>query len=380
VNRTLIALGLAILCCCPSHLTAQEQVISERDLKRLERSIGKMQKELDKHRGEHSSMQQQLKKNETAIGQLELRIDSSERTQRSLQSKLKQQKQQRATLQEASRQQEGLIAAQMRSAYQLGRHQSLKVLLNQQNPAQLARAMVYVGYFNRARMAQITSFSQTIEQLANVEADILEKTVELSDTLQTLDQQKAKLEHQQRARKVTLQQLASTIKSKGTALKQQQRDRDDLEKLLFTVEDVTTTLASSKDGQPFAARKGKMTWPTAGKRINRFGSRRSQGGLQWQGVEIQAGQGEPVRSIHQGRVLFADWFRGQGLLIIVDHGDSYLSLYSHNHSLLRTTGDWVNADEAIATVGASGGRQDNALYFEIRHKNKARDPAQWCSQ
>ena len=378
MHNTLIALGLAILCWLPCALGAEEQAITERQLQQLERSITKLQKKLSKARDEHSDIEQQLKQSETAIGQLALRIQRSERQRQALEQDLAQAKQQRSSLQGARQQQEVLIAAQLRRAFQLGRDDAVKILLNQQDPAQLARTMTYLGYVNRARMAQIAEFSRTIAQLSATEASIIDNAAALNSTLAQLTEQQSALRQQHRSRETALKQLALAISSDHAHLKQQQKNRDALEKLLLTVEDVSQDIASSKDGQPFAARKGKMAWPVKGKRSNRFGARRSKGGLQWEGIEIRAKQGTPVHAIHQGRVLFADWFRGQGLLIILDHGDGYLSLYSHNHSLLHATGDWVNAGEAIATVGASGGRDHSALYFEIRHQSKAQNPAKWC--
>jgi septal ring factor EnvC (AmiA/AmiB activator) len=122
-----------------------------------------------------------------------------------------------------------------------------------------------------------------------------------------------------------------------------------------------------------------MDWPVAGKVVSHFGRPRSEGGLRWQGAQIEAAEGTEVRAIHHGRVVFADWFRGQGLLIIIDHGDGYMSLYSHNKSLLRETGDWVTVGEPIATIGNSGGLSEYGLYFEIRHRGKASNPARWCA-
>ena len=124
--------------------------------------------------------------------------------------------------------------------------------------------------------------------------------------------------------------------------------------------------------------RGAMPWPVAGKRLNRYGAPRQGSAVRWQGVQIAGEEGSPVRTIHNGRVVYADWLRGAGLLIIVDHGNDYMSLYAHNQSLLRQEGDWVRGGEAIATLGNSGGQRRSGLYFEIRHKGRPTDPARWC--
>jgi septal ring factor EnvC (AmiA/AmiB activator) len=137
----------------------------------------------------------------------------------------------------------------------------------------------------------------------------------------------------------------------------------------------------SSDGaehQPFAKLRGRLNWPSRGKLITRYGSARKVGKLKWQGVNISAPEGTEVRAISHGRVAFSDWLRGFGLLTIIDHGDGYMSLYGGNQSLFKEVGDWVEAGEAIASVGNSGGRQDSALYFEIRHNGKPSNPLKWC--
>ena len=126
------------------------------------------------------------------------------------------------------------------------------------------------------------------------------------------------------------------------------------------------------------AARGAMRWPTEGRLGNRFGRPRNQGKMRWRGVTINAETGTPVNAIHHGRVVYADWLRGSGLLLVLDHGEGYMSLYAHNETLLRDVGDWVTAGAPIATVGASGGRERPALYFEIRHRGDPVDPGDWC--
>ena len=132
--------------------------------------------------------------------------------------------------------------------------------------------------------------------------------------------------------------------------------------------------------QDFASFRGQMPWPVGGRPSNSFGARRGNGGLRWQGLVIPATEGSEVTAIHHGRVVFADWFRGSGLLLIVDHGDGFMSLYAHNEALLRDVGEWVSAGSAIATVGSTGGMAESALYFEIRENGKPTNPSSWLNQ
>ena len=148
--------------------------------------------------------------------------------------------------------------------------------------------------------------------------------------------------------------------------------------MLNAVNETIATLKLPNNYKPFRELRGKMSWPAKGRLIRRFGQRRSTG-MRWQGVLISGREGSAVKAIHHGRVVFADWFRGKGLLIIIDHGDGFMSLYAHNQSLLRETGDWVDTGETIATMGNSGGLQNAALYFEIRQQGKPSNPKKWCS-
>lgn len=369
--------GLFFLAWIAFAATAQQDT-SQQDLDRLESAIDALQRELGQHRGKHDALQAQLRKSEVAIGKVNTRIRHNSAKQRSLKKELAGLRDRQRQLEQNRNKQQVLIAAQLRSAYQLGQQKTLKVLLNQEDPALISRAMTYVDYFNRARMAEIEQFNNTITELRELTPGIQAKSNELNQTGQALEEEKRKLARQRQARQQTLASLSRTIDDKNARLQQNKKDRAGLESLLNTVEDVAATFASIDDAQPFANRKGKMKWPASGRIANRFGARRQQGGLRWQGVEIRADEGNKVNAIHHGRVVFADWLGGQGLLIIIDHGDGYMSLYGHNQSLLRETGDWIRSGETIATVGESGGRNRPGLYFEIRHKGVARNPAGWC--
>ncbi len=363
---------------CFATTASAQQTASPKDLKRLKSAIATLQRELGQDRSKYSSLEVQLQRDEVAIGKLSAAIRSNGDKQKALASELEQLRARQTQLQQQRKNQQVLIAAQLRNAYQLGHEKTLKVLLNQQDPALISRAMTYVDYFNQARLQEVERFNTTLVELRELEPTIIASALALQQAGQQMAVDKDLLAGQQKSRQQTLAALADSISSKNAQLQQYEKDRIRLEALLNTVEDVAKTFATIDDAQPFAKRKGKMKWPAAGKLVNRFGSRRQDGGLKWQGVEIRGEAGTKVFAVHHGRVVFADWFGGQGLLMIIDHGDGYMSLYGHNQSLLRETGDWIQTGETIATVGSSGGRNAPGLYFEIRYQGKATNPAQWC--
>jgi septal ring factor EnvC (AmiA/AmiB activator) len=180
-------------------------------------------------------------------------------------------------------------------------------------------------------------------------------------------------------REKTLQKILASLKSGDSRLKKLINDRRELEKLIQSVEQAIINLKIPSEYQAFSKRQGKMPWPVKGRLQNRFGTHR-QGHLKWDGLMIKTSPGTIVKAIHHGRVVFADWLRGQGLLIILDHGDGYMSLYAHSEVLLKDLGDWVVAGEPIARAGNSGGLSESGLYFEIRKNGRPINPRRWCSR
>jgi septal ring factor EnvC (AmiA/AmiB activator) len=260
----------------------------------------------------------------------------------------------------------------------MGGDAHIKVLLNQQNPNTVSRAMAYYEYFFAARTQLLASYRETLAGLAQLENEISRTSAALEVNRQALQQQRQALAGAQEARKQAVASLSADIDSKGSQLQQLERDRGKLEELLKAIEEAVVNLKVPSDYQAFAAARGKMPWPLAGKPSNRFGTSRNEGKMRWQGLTIPAREGTPVHAIHHGRVVYADWFRGSGLLLIIDHGDGYMSLYAHNQSLLREVGEWVTAGTPISTVGSSGGLDKPALYFEVRHNGKPTNPSAWC--
>ncbi len=267
----------------------------------------------------------------------------------------------------------------MQAAYTLGRQSHLKLLLNQQQPDQIARMMRYHDYVIEARANKFDEYRQTITRLNEVEPAIKNTVATLSAIRSDLEKKHGLLVDQQKQKELTLVRLRKTIKNKDDELRKLERDQKELEQVIAVVEDLINDLPLPNAYQPFDKLKGKLPWPLKGKVTNRFGATR-KGRVKWDGLMITAEEGTDVKAIHHGRVIFANWLRGQGLLMIIDHSDGYMSLYAHNQVLLKEPGEWVQANDIIGRVGNSGGQQQAGLYFEIRYKGKPSNPKRWCKR
>lgn len=360
--------------------TEQERQLRAAELERLQQQIRTLTRQRNRVRNRYDEIQQELRLTEQAISNTVRELRRLDRQLGQQKKELRRlQRQQQELRQQLARQRE-LLARQVRAAYMIGRQEYLKLLLNQQDPATLGRAMTYYRYFNAARLARIGEVNDTLQELARVSADITEKTRTLNDLRETRQAHKTGLETTFRKRQAVIASLEREIRTRDQQLERLQQDEKHLQELLQAIETALPDDLTAPGSQSFASLRGKLGWPVQGKVRNLFGRSRYQGRLKWNGVMIDARAGNTVRAVARGRVAYADWLRGYGLLIIIDHGDGYMSLYGHNQSLYKEVGDWVEANEAIAGVGDSGGQSNPGLYFEIRHNGKPSNPARWCSR
>ena len=356
-----------------------EEARARNQLSRLQSDIANLSEELKSDLATRSTLRDALRQSEVAIGRIRRDINTTNQRLQRAQDQLRDLRSQRRELLVARGEQQELISREIQTAYQMGKQGQLQVLLNQEDPATLARAMAYYDYFYQARQQHIASYLSIIERINVLEPEITATTAELEDAQQTLDRQERKLLATKLQRQGDLKQLNASIKNKDQQLQKMGRDQEELERLLTVIEEAIADFEVPEEYREFAQFKGQMPWPVAGQASNRYGGRRSAGKLRWQGLVIPATEGSDVTAIHHGRVVFADWFRGSGLLLIIDHGEGYMSLYAHNQALLRDVGEWVSAGAAIASVGNSGGQEDAALYFEIRKDGKPTNPGPWLS-
>ena len=239
--------------------------------------------------------------------------------------------------------------------------------------------MRYQEYYQRARTRRLKDVNSELSELREVSLRVNQARKVLLDKRSEVQAHASKLQQAQSARQQTLAKLNRSLDQRGDSLSQLKRDQQRLQKLLEDMRRSLDDIPADLGGTPFGKLTGKLPWPVAGSIATGYNSQR-EGALRWQGVILNAPAGTPVRAIHSGRVVFADWLRGYGLLTIVDHGHGYLTLYGYNQSLLREVGEWVSAGDSLALAGNSGGNHASGLYFEIRHRGEAVNPTRWCNR
>ena len=357
---------------------AESQMEIEARLKALEKEISEYKETLDNTQGQKSEIEATLERNEQGINKLINEIDTIEKELDNTNDKVSSLTAKQKELLTVKGEQQYYIEQQIRAAYKIGSQEYLKVLLNQEDPNEIARMLTYYDYFNQARSRQIESYNLTLLDLSRVTQQLAEETVVLGSQRRALGEQQKTLANVQKEKQMTLKALISQISTAGSALLKLEQDRGSLEQLLGKLEENLGKLDAPRSAQPFAGMQGKLLLPVAGRISHRFGNQRNQGKLRWHGIFIDAAEGESVHAVHYGRVVFSDWLRGFGLLMIISHGEGYMSLYGHNQALFRKTGDWVSAGEVVAAVGDSGGQDKTGLYFEIRIDGKPNNPQNWC--
>lgn len=355
--------------------------VQRAELQSLKAKINELQKSLENEKDRHHQLRTQLRFAEKAISGIVRQLDIINR-------KLRQQKERVNNLQNDRRElwtelarQRRVLAGQLRAAYAIGRQEYMKLLMNEQNPAVLGRTLVYYDYLNKARTERIGDIRLNVEKLVNIEQALKTSNEKLKTTREQQLAEKQKLEYSRKDRREVLNKLAQQIQTKQQKLKQFKADAQQLEQLLLGLRQALADIpANAGERKPFNTLQGQLSLPVSGRIRERFGSRRKEGKLSWQGVLIDVREGTPVHAVSHGRVAYADWLRGFGLMVIVDHGDGYMSLYGHNQSLFVEAGDWIEAGEVIAGAGSSGGQTSSGVYFEIRHNGKPNNPLKWCKR
>ncbi|HEX6550237.1 MAG TPA: peptidoglycan DD-metalloendopeptidase family protein [Gammaproteobacteria bacterium] len=378
---TRFPLAVALLAACVSATAAgdNDAAAQQRKLDQLRNRIQAVQTRMDRDVDRRSTVQSQLRQSERDIARAAANLHELDGKVAAAQSRLDTLRQEQARKQAALDKQKAALAAQIRAAYAEGRNSELQLLLNAEDPATVERLLTYYDYLNQARAARIQAVRTQLQALASLNAQV---SAQLADVSRLRDQRAEALSRMQAgrdARKQLLAHINSDIHDRNAELARLRRDEHSIRNLLATLRqalsDIPPGLEQTRD---FAKLRGHMAWPVAGKLAHRFGEPLVGKRLPAQGDLIAAPMGTPVRVIFWGRVVYADWLPRFGLLVIVDHGDGYMSIYAHNQSLYAQVGDWVHPGEVIATLGDSGGQDRPALYFEIRHKNTSLDPRKWC--
>ncbi|MAG76335.1 MAG: peptidase M23 [Colwelliaceae bacterium] len=363
--------ALALLICLTSLSVA---FAADKDLSKVKDEIAKQKSAIVQVSKKRQALNRQLKKDDFAIAKVAKGINRTTRALNLVQTKLSELQQEQTTLTKQKQQQEDALAFQLRTAYTAGNHDYLKMLLNQEQSSTVQRSVTYYQYLNEARIKEIEQFQKTIARLKAVELEQEAKAAELEALKAEQEKQKVALQNNKAKRKKTLKALRSELLSsqqKLTKLEQEEAA------LVAELERLARQNALTANLNGLSKLKRKLKWPVKGRIKHSFGTRK-QGYLRWKGVLMSAPVGQQVNSVYAGKILFADWLKGYGLVIVVDHGKGYMSLYGHNQALLKNVGDTVEQGEPIALVGQSGGQENSGLYFEIRHGGKAVNPKIWC--
>ncbi|MFT5225675.1 MAG: septal ring factor EnvC (AmiA/AmiB activator) [Polaribacter sp.] len=369
------------LCLCLTALPSAASTKSKNEaaLKTLQAKISRLQETIAVKQDSKSTYVKQLKEIERSIGNVSQAILASKKKIISKTSELTRLRKLKKKSQKKLRQENSTLARQVYTAYTLGQQEKIKLLFSQQDSGDLQRNLIYYQYFSNARVNLIERVQANINTLLSAEVDINRTKQVLEASHHQLEGQKNQLRENGSKRKTIIASLDKELKMQSGVLSRLQVDAKALESLIDSIENILVESPEARfDDIPFSKLRGQLAWPVKGSVKSVFGQPRELSELRWQGVLIEAPVGNHVRAISNGRIAFSDWLRGLGNIIIIDHGDSYLSLYGHNESLFKSAGEWVEAGDIIASVGSSGGQKNPNLYFEIRKKGKPQNPTRWC--
>ena len=280
------------------------------------------------------------------------------------------------------------LVGQVRAAYLMGHEQRLKLILNQQDPVLTARIMVYFNYINKERLKNLSNKEAAVKLLSQLDQQKKTETELLQQTLEEKRTEQSRLDQDRKQRNALLTKIKQDYSSNEHQLTQLQENEISLKNLMsslpITDEELAVNVGQNRDQiqgnsefkGDFTTLKGSLPWPVKGRLAQSFGSPRADS--HWDGVLIEANEGTDIKAVTEGKVVYAEWKMGYGMLLIIDHGHGYMTLYAFNQSLYKHEGDWVEAGDVIATVGQSGGRSQAGLYFGIRQNGTPVDPLEWC--
>ena len=344
------------------------------ELKAIQTQINQQQSSLKNTTQQREKLISLLKRDEKSISNVAQLVNQTKLSLKKVNAELQSLEVKSVELDKLNKTQQSTLAKQLSSAYLAGNHDYTKMMLNQQNPATIERMLAYYQFLNNARMKAIGELKQTSIALEKIKQQQITQQGRLNQLILNQQEQSKSLKAEQGQRQQTLDQLQRTLSSKGAELEQLQIEEANLKRV---VEQVVKSTNSNPSMLGLANQRSKLKWPTNGSISKRFGSSRS-GQIKWKGIVLNAPEGQNINAVAAGKVIYADWLRGFGMVMVVDHGKGYMSLYGHAQTLFKNAGDNVAGGESIGLVGQSGGQSEPSLYFEIRHKGQAVNPAQYC--
>ena len=373
--KQLLALTVCLISVSLTPVSATEKQ-TEQDLDQIQKTLKSSVDKLKTQKQKIAKIESTLKESELAIAKNSKslnELDFSIELNKSEQSELKKQIK-KLTLNK--KQQQKALSSQLKSAYMTGSHDYSKLLLNQENVATFERTLTYYSYLNKARLTQLDNLKITLIQLEEKQNELTQTQTKLLTLIAEQKQKRKSLLIAKNQRKGNLALLKKQFTNTTSSVEYLKKNE---QILIETLKNLQEDIKQQLTFEGLKSTKGKLKWPSRGRLKHKFGQRK-YGRLKWKGVLINAKEGASVTTIHNGKVVFADWLKGFGWVIVIDHGKGFMSLYGHNQALLKSVGEEVSQGELIALVGQSGGQDNPGLYFEIRHKGQAINPTKWCKR
>jgi septal ring factor EnvC (AmiA/AmiB activator) len=359
----------------------QQEADTERQRGAVQEEIAKVQKQLERDQARGDTLQRELRAIERQSAKLGKETRALARQETKQHASWEALKGQRIESQKALHQERKALAKQLRSAYLAGHSERLSLVLSQDDPALLGRVLNYHDYVNRARLQQLETVNDRVTKLTAVETKLQLAAKRLSRLRQQQDDNAANLKRQRASRQAVLAKQKATISSREQQLGGLKAQEAQLQQLLASLREAIERAPPPIERQKpvsLTKRKGTLRMPVAGRVRHNYGESRMNGKMRWRGLQLAAKRGADVKAIAPGQVVFSDWLGRHGLMVIIDHGHGYLSLYGQGETSFAEVGDWVDEGSVIATAGDSGGQSESGLYFEIRYKGEQRDPRAWC--
>lgn len=373
--KQLLALTVCLISVSLTSVSATEKQ-TEQDLNQIQETLKSSVDKLKTQKQKINKIESTLKESELAIAknskslnELDFSIELNRSEKNQLQKQIKK-------LTQNKKQQQKALSSQLKSAYMTGSHDYSKLLLNQENIATFERTLTYYSYLNKARLTQLDKLKITLIQLEEKQNELAQTQAKLLTLLAEQKQKRKSLLIAKSKRKGNLALLKKQFTNTTSSVEYLKKNE---QILIETLKNLQEDIKQQLTFEGLKSTKGKLKWPSRGRLKHKFGQRK-YGKLKWKGVLINAKEGASVTTIHNGKVVFADWLKGFGWVIVIDHGKGFMSLYGHNQALLKSVGEEVSQGELIALVGQSGGQENPGLYFEIRHKGQAINPTKWCKR
>ncbi|WP_350602901.1 peptidoglycan DD-metalloendopeptidase family protein [Pseudoalteromonas sp. SMN1298-MNA-CIBAN-0114] len=374
INR-LIKCGLILTSLVTASAVANEDR-TKKDLSEVQNALEQSQAEYNAQRKKIASLQKNLKSHELDIAKNAKALNMAEQSVKETKTQQKELQNKADELDKKHTQFQKILAAQLKSAYMAGGDDYSKMLLNQEDTAKFERTLSYYNYLNKARIEQIEDLKDLQQQIVQNQEELVKTQEKLALLFDEQKRRQTALLNAQSERQANLKNLQAQLNSTKSSINYLKENQ---QTLVATIEELEKEKTQKIELLGLNKNKGKLNWPSKGKLEHTFGQRK-HGGIDWKGVLIGAKEGTNINSVHNGQVVFADWLKGYGWVIVVDHGEGFMSLYGHAQTLLRDVGDMVREGETLALVGQSGGQASSGLYFEIRHKGRAVNPVKWCKR